>query len=79
MPHEPHNLPPHTDADKPAFPQHAATGNVEHWRHGMSLRDWFAGQALAGIISNPDVLTAPPDMIAKVAYDIADAMVKAGA
>lgn len=46
---------------------------------GMSLRDWFAGQALAGLV----MLTAAteeefrPDRIALMAGDIADAMLKA--
>ena len=38
-----------SDTDEPAFPQDAQTGNLELWRQGMSLRDYFAGQALAGL------------------------------
>ena len=44
------------------------------WRHfhGMSLRDWFAGQAFGGIMVDPN---APPARVtAKIAYEIADAM-----
>lgn len=48
---------------------------------GMSLRDWFAGQALAGMLSNgfaPKVVNAPQDVkewnYAKFAYTVADAM-----
>ena len=41
---------------------------------GMSLRDWFAGQALAGMIrANHRLTFAPPDD-ATWAYKIADAM-----
>ena len=29
----------------PAFPQADYTGNLEDWKHGMSLRDWFAVMA----------------------------------
>lgn len=45
----------------------------------MSLRDYFAGKALAGIQSNPDVGTDLPENIAKWAYESADAMMKARA
>lgn len=41
---------------------------------GMSLRDWFAGQALAGILADHEYNPAP-DVIAEDAYDIADAMI----
>ena len=42
------------DDGGPAFsgglfePQHGGSNDREPWNHGMSLRDWFAGQALAG-------------------------------
>lgn len=43
---------------------------------GMTLRDWFAGQALAGLIAHPSsegsVIT-----VAQWAYDHADAMLAA--
>ena len=55
---------------------------------GMSLRDWFAGQALAGILGNIDMARgvgvlakqageAPEGYLAEVAYAHADAMLKA--
>ena len=40
---------------------------------GMSLRDWFAGQALSGLLADPE-MNAPPEPVAKVAYSYADAM-----
>lgn len=43
---------------------------------GMTLRDWFAGQALAGIASDPDVDISIDDR-AKWSYRIADAMLEA--
>lgn len=49
------------------------TGITYH--HGMSLRDWFAGQALAGWMTSEDV---PCDeRIAERCYQIADAMLAA--
>lgn len=34
----------------PAFPQHAETGNLEGWWHGMDLRDYFAAKAMQALI-----------------------------
>ena len=54
---------------QPAFPM----GNPEQGGYdGMDLRDYFAGQALAGIATNP--AGAPPSEYASIAYTIADAM-----
>jgi hypothetical protein len=65
----------------PAFP-FAATdpSNVAMQASGMSLRDWFAGKALAGLASNCDEAglsswCAAP--LADRAYEIADAMIAA--
>ena len=63
----------------PAFPIADVpypNGNVQHGWNGMSLRDWFAGQALAGILAHPetndDIETA-----AVFSYAYADAMLRA--
>lgn len=68
----------------PAFPpSEAYTHALEHadvssarLMQGMSLRDWFAGQALAGLLSlnGPDF---HDPLFACVAYQIADAMLRA--
>ena len=50
----------------PAFP---CAQDVLRSDEGMSLRDWFAGQALAGMLANPD-----NHVTAATAYDFADAM-----
>ena len=42
---------------------------------GMSLRDWFAGQALSGLCSGS--LPFCPDQVSATAYAYADAMIKA--
>jgi hypothetical protein len=50
---------------------------------GMTLRDWFAGQALAGLMSNEntpfsaDYAEVEPRQIAEAVYEIADAMLTA--
>lgn len=47
---------------------------------GMSLRDWFAGQALAGVASNPEggfFIDTNGDIapqLARICYDLADCM-----
>jgi hypothetical protein len=50
---------------------------VSHGSFGMTLRDWFAGQALAGLLGNSNY--GPPNSKedANMAYLIADAMLEA--
>lgn len=59
-----------------------------HWRlsQGMSLRDWYRGQALAGLCANPggpfqanatngwDIVNCTADHVAKWCDELADAM-----
>jgi hypothetical protein len=59
----------------PAFPM-AIPKEWEEYQPGMSLRDWLAGQALAGIASDPDVDMSIVDR-ADWSYRMADAMLKA--
>jgi hypothetical protein len=66
--------------DKPenpqAFPLHESEFNNNH--EGMTLRDWFAGQVVNGIIQNDRTLEsmegATPSKVANWSYSIADAM-----
>ena len=44
---------------------------------GMSLRDWFAGQALAGMLSNPHSDEGAWVLLASDSYRAADAMLAA--
>ena len=56
--------------------------NVATYLNGMTLRDYFAGQALAGLLANPtlDVTNksgdgeSDSDIIAKACFYFADAM-----
>lgn len=43
------------DLDTVAFPL-AVPANWEMMQDGMSQRDWFAGQALAGLMANPAIV-----------------------
>jgi hypothetical protein len=60
---------------EPAFPLMGKTG----YNEGMTMRDYFAGQALAGMTTSlsPPVHPGLADEIAKAAYAVADAMLKA--
>ena len=65
----------HKNLGGPAFPAHTPinpTGDAMRINHGMTLRDYFAGQALAGITTNYQEMTE--DLTAQYAYGYADAM-----
>ena len=65
----------------PAFPQPVCDVHGETMTQGMSLRDYFAGQSLVGIIcfSHPDAPLTNYDPVrdARTAYEFADAMLQA--
>ena len=60
--------------NKPAFPSEAYGNAPPHT--GMTLRDYFAAQAMQGFLSSVKV-GCPDDLIALDAYNLADAMMKA--
>jgi hypothetical protein len=60
------------DTGGPAFPSTHPHGREE----GMSLRDWFAGKAMQGLLACPVQPQSGPDMYARDAYALADAMLK---
>jgi len=66
--------------DEKAFP---LTGYSPYKQRGMTLRDWFAGQALAGIVTRDEIRLSAyrPEEVHKIitqyAYGIADAMLEA--
>ena len=62
-----------------AFPKsRTENGLDENIQTGMTLRDWFAGQALTGIISSCEYTTTAinDDTIAKWAFKLADLMIE---
>jgi len=63
-----------------AFPLHAVVqtpgGTANITSAGMTLRDYFAGQALAGMLACPDTADAC-ELVAQASYNYADAMLKA--
>jgi len=69
----------------PAFPSEQGHNPDGTWNQtycqGMSLRDWFAGQALAGLLSgyfaNPESSGMGQADMANCAYEQADAMIAA--
>jgi len=64
-------------AGNPAFPV-SIPGTGDNGWHGMLLRDWFAGQAIAGVLAtNDDFESIDWNGMAEYAYDAADAMLKA--
>jgi hypothetical protein len=71
------------DNGGPAFPVPTDMSGGEAFylaTPGMSLRDWFAGQAMGGICAHSDTWGLPDvSEIALKAYRIADAMIAARA
>lgn len=57
----------------PAFPTTNPLGVYGDPNVGMSLRDWFAGMAMQGLVSSPRSI--PRATMAEHAYLMADAMI----
>ena len=68
----------------PAFPQYIISNNGAYVDGGMTLRDYFAAQALTGaqiwdaVINGKNAqFSAGTEKLAEVAYAVADAMLRA--
>jgi len=61
----------------PAFPFEAGGSGVQISYPGMTLRDYFAGQALAGMKVPEDGFSEFDAIRARRCYSMADAMLKA--
>lgn len=82
------------DNGGPAFPSEQGETLSGEWNQtydsGMTLRDYFAGQALAGMTANPEFEKAWQEIeevnkvsheqwiiaVSKVTYELSDAMIK---
>jgi len=61
-----------------AFPCAGKDGMGLHYlQKGMTLRDWFAGQALSGLMASPADTSNALEWAPEEAYAIADAMLDA--
>ena len=70
-----------TNTGGPAFPawEQDEYGS-KFFNEGMTLRDYFASDAMKAMLAHPDSSTrAGPESYAKAAYTMADAMLKARA
>lgn len=66
--------------DEPAFPTSEQNNDgslTNAGSMGLSMRDWFAGQALAGMMANPLWDKENPDDMAWSAYKHANEMMEA--
>lgn len=61
----------------PAFPTVDANRPADYGTCGMTLRDYFAAQALANLNLQAHVSKPAAENLAKSAYEIADAMLEA--
>ena len=79
------NEPNTTDDGGPAFPNVPSDPQYQSWDEGMTLRDWFAGQMLAGEFVQNEYAghysnDCPQQTLvdrAKLLYRMADAMITA--
>ena len=59
----------------PAFPRQGCDRDDPSWAAGMSLRDYFAAHALAGMLADECTREVGCPKIAENAYRYADAMI----
>ena len=70
------------NTNHPAFPVQAYPGDASNPKvrpnTGMSMRDYFATNAMNGLLSNPDEVSinAPVEDIADFSYKLANAMLE---
>ena len=67
---------PSHDSTNDGGPEFPSWNCAENTNHGMTLRDWFAGMALQGMLANPDFNGANDASVAGFAYRQADAMIE---
>jgi len=65
------------EAGGPAFPSKNSMNEKTVYWSGMTLREWFAGQALAGHMAVNPMGFRDEELVAKHCYLMADAMLEA--
>ena len=66
-----------------AFPTPSGWDHEGKWvqdncsSNGMTLRDYFAAKVLNGLLSDPECDSGTAELLAKMSYQVADAMLKA--
>jgi len=58
-----------------AFPHTHTSSLGVSWQTGMSYRQWLAGMAMQGMLSNPDVSLSTVELLARESLTFADAMI----
>jgi hypothetical protein len=68
-----------TNTGEPAFPlvYDVPEEGLRHIYEGMTLRDYFAAKAMQAFLSRDSSCTCPDEIVARDAYNAADAMLKA--
>jgi len=59
----------------PLYFKHPTTGAIVE-NQGMELRDWFAGMAMQGMLSENSGVRYPTNELVEFAYQVADVMMK---
>ena len=67
-----------TNTGGPAFPGLHPSSECRYKEEGMTLRDYFAAKAIQGMFASGNLpKSVQDDELASVAYEFADAMLKA--
>ena len=66
-----------TDTGGPAFPGLHPSKECHFQDSGMTLRDYFAGKAMGALLVDPSWQGNTTGTAAAIAYEMADAMLKA--
>lgn len=67
----------HINDGGPAFPLQSIGPEFPPGYAGMTLRDFFAANAMQGLAANPEAWDMTDEKVAEWAYNAADAMLKA--
>jgi hypothetical protein len=63
-------------ASKPKPKPKIDDGGPAFFYYGMTLRQWYAGQAIAGMMANPGYEHSSHEAMVWQAYDLADELIR---